>query len=277
MIITGTPLAPVGAEITDVDVETLLHGDSIAAELLNLLEQRGVLVFPGLGLDDVQQVALARRLGAPVMRGTPGHSGEHPEIFKVSLDPKLNSSAYMKATFLWHIDGMTLDIPMKASLLTGRVLPDGGSETQFASTYSVYDQLSDEEKEWFGGLKVWHSVEAAHRRMDADPAPDVLQQLRRDPVRLHPLVWTHHTGRKSLVIGTTAYEIEGLPADEGAALLDDLLDRATDPSQVYRHVWNVGDLVIWDNRGVLHRAVPYEEDSGREMHRVTLLGDEPIT
>jgi alpha-ketoglutarate-dependent taurine dioxygenase len=90
-------------------------------------------------------------------------------------------------------------------------------------------------------------------------------------------VWTHRTGRKSLVLGATAGSIEGMDEEDGAALLSALLRRATEPEHVLTHRWSVGDLVIWDNRGTLHRATHYTEHSGRRMHRVTLVGDEPIS
>jgi alpha-ketoglutarate-dependent taurine dioxygenase len=90
------------------------------------------------------------------------------------------------------------------------------------------------------------------------------------------LIWTHKSGRRSLVIGATTDHVVGMSRDEGRALLDGLLHRATRPERVYRHEWSVGDTVIWDNRGVLHRVEPYDLTSPREMLRTTLLGDEPI-
>jgi alpha-ketoglutarate-dependent taurine dioxygenase len=91
-----------------------------------------------------------------------------------------------------------------------------------------------------------------------------------------PLVWTPHDGRKSLVLGASADYIVNMDLDEGRALLASLLDRSTGPDKVYSHTWSIGDTVIWDNRGVLHRAAPYPPDSPREMLRTTVLGDEPI-
>jgi alpha-ketoglutarate-dependent taurine dioxygenase len=89
-------------------------------------------------------------------------------------------------------------------------------------------------------------------------------------------VWTHRSGRKSLVLGASADYVVGMDLDQGRALLAELLDRATQPELVYSHRWSVGDTVIWDNNGVLHRAAPYDSSSPREMLRTTVLGDEPI-
>ena len=99
---------------------------------------------------------------------------------------------------------------------------------------------------------------------------------RKRPPKVHPLIWTHESGRKSLVLGATTEGVEGMGPDEGRAFLDELLERSTRPDRVYRHEWSVGDLVMWDNTGVLHRACPYEPTSPRDMHRTTLHGTERV-
>lgn len=96
------------------------------------------------------------------------------------------------------------------------------------------------------------------------------------PAREHPLVWEHRDGRRSLLIGATAGQVVGMSPEDGRALLDDVLEWATQPQFVLRHRWQVGDLVIWDNTGLLHRALPYEPTSRRLMHRTTLAGDESV-
>jgi len=121
-----------------------------------------------------------------------------------------------------------------------------------------------------------HSLEASQRRVSVDPSPEELARWRARPTHEHPLVWTHRSGGKSLVLGASADYVVGMDLDEGRALLAELLDRATAADKVYSHDWSVGDTVIWDNRGVLHRAAPYDPDSPREMLRTTVLGDEPI-
>jgi alpha-ketoglutarate-dependent taurine dioxygenase len=112
--------------------------------------------------------------------------------------------------------------------------------------------------------------------MFPDPSPEQLKDWRSRPPKEHPLVWNHRSGRRSLVLGATASHVVGVDLDEGRALLGELLARATTPERVFRHEWSVGDTVIWDNRGVLHRVLPYDDHSPREMHRTTLVGDEPI-
>ena len=272
--ITTVKLAEsVGAEVRGVDVERLLHDEDLPAWVLNTLEANGVLVFRDLHLDDADQVAFSTRLGHVEVFGT----GEFPEIFLVTLDPARNSAAaYLRGTFDWHIDGLTDDIPIKATLLAAHGVADSGGETEFASTYAAYDALTDEEKERFGSVRVVHTIEAAQRLLEPDPSPEQLAMWRSRPSKEHPLVWRHTNGRCSVVLGPTADHVVGMGTEEGRALLADVLERSTAPSRVYRHEWRVGDLVIWDNRGVLHRALPYDPTSPRDMHRTTLTGDEQI-
>ncbi len=262
----------VGAAVVGVDADRLLGDDALPEWTLHALEEHGALVFPGLGLDDATQVAFSKKLGRVE---TFNPNAEFPEIFRVTLDPTKNRSAkYLKGTFDWHIDGMTEDIPIMATLLSAHVVADSGGETEFASAYQAYDDLTDEEKQRFEQLRVVHSIEAAQRSLN--PSEAEREHLRKRPTKTHPLVWTHASGRKSLVLGITADHVVGMEPEESAEFLDGLLARVTAPERVYRHTWSVGDLVIWDNRGVLHRAAPYEPNSAREMLRTTVLGDEPI-
>ncbi|WP_426571424.1 TauD/TfdA dioxygenase family protein [Aquihabitans sp. McL0605] len=272
--ITLEKLSPtVGAEVHGVTADAVANDEDLAAWTLEALDAHGVLVFRGLHLDDAAQVAFSKRLGKVEVFGT----GEHPEIFLVTLDPKKNrAAAYLRGTFDWHIDGMTEDIPIMATLLTARAVATEGGETEFASTYAAYDDLSDEDKERFASIRVVHTIAATQRLLNPNPTEEEVAVWNRRPPKVHPIAWTHLSGRKSLVLGSTTESVEGMDADEGRALLDGLLARATAPDRVYRHTWQVGDLVIWDNTGVLHRALPYDATSPRDMHRTTLFGKEAV-
>jgi alpha-ketoglutarate-dependent taurine dioxygenase len=273
MLTTEKLTSTVGAVVTGVDPERLLADEALPAATLEALEANGALVFPGLHLDDETQVAFSRKLGHVETFG----SGPLPEIFRVTLDPTKNrAAAYLRGTFDWHIDGCTDDIPIMATLLSAHATAQSGGETEFASSYAAYDDLTEEEKERFASVRVVHTIEASQRLVNPDPTEQELTTWRTRPSKEHPLVWKHRSGRKSLVLGATTDHIVGMDPDEGRALLDELLDRATPAERVYRHSWTVGDLVIWDNRGVLHRATRYDADSPRDMHRTTLTGDEPI-
>jgi alpha-ketoglutarate-dependent taurine dioxygenase len=267
----------VGAEITGVDRDRLASDDSLPGAVLHALEEHGVLVFRDVRLDPESQVAFCRKLGEVDL--SPGH---HPVegIYRVSLDTSKNSSAgYLRGTFDWHIDGCLPEddaYPQMATVLTAHAVADSGGETEFASTYAAHDDLTGEEKERFASLRVLHSLEATQRLMTPDPTPEQLAAWRRRPTKEHPLVWKHRSGRRSLVLGSTTDHVVGMERATGRALLDELLGRCTAPERVYRHEWSVGDTVIWDNRGVIHRAAPYDPTSPREMLRTTVLGDEPI-
>lgn len=263
----------VGAEIVGVDRDRLLNDDALPAATLEALEANGALVFRGLNIDDETQVAFSRKLGKVEIFG----KGELPEIFRVTLDPKKNpAAAYLRGTFDWHLDGATDDIPIMATVLSAHAVATTGGETEFSSTYAAYDDLSEEDKERYLQLRVVHTFEAAQRLHNPDPSPQEVEMWRKRPAKTHPLVWRHRDGRRSLVLGATTSHVEGMDHDEGRALLDELVAWSTTPDRVYRHEWSVGDMVIWDNRGVLHRACPYDASSPRDMHRTTIAGNEPI-
>ncbi|MCX5044742.1 TauD/TfdA family dioxygenase [Aldersonia sp. NBC_00410] len=268
----------VGAEVVGIDTARMVSDDALAEAILDALEDNGILVFPAAHFDPADQVDFCRRLGA-IDHSADGHHAV-PGIYPVTLDKSKNSSAaYLKATFDWHIDGCTPtdnSYPQMATVLSAVQVASSGGETEFASSYAAYDGLTDEEKERFGSLRVVHSLEASQSRVNPDPTPEQLAQWRSRPTHEHPLIWSHRSGRKSLVLGASAHYVVGMDFDEGRALLDELLERATTAEQVYSHNWSVGDTVIWDNRGVLHRAAPYDANSPREMLRTTVLGDEPI-
>ena len=263
----------VGAQVHGVDRDQLLNDDDLPAWTLQALEENGALVFRDLHLDDEAQVVFSRKLGKVELFG----KGEHPEIFRVTLDPAKNPSAqYLRGTFDWHIDGCTDDIPIMATMLSAHAVAETGGETEFASSYAAYEMLSDEEQAQLEGVRVVHTIEASQRLFNKNPSDQEVENWRRRPAKEHPLVWRHNSGRRSLVLGATTAGVVGLSDDDGRAYLDELLDRATQPDKVYRHTWDVGDVVIWDNRGVLHRACPYDATSPRDMHRTTFAGDEPI-
>jgi alpha-ketoglutarate-dependent taurine dioxygenase len=266
----------VGAEVHGVTADDL-RDESVAAAVFDALEAHGVLVFRHLHLDPESQVAFCSRLGEIDYSSS---RDPIPGIYRVTLDPTRNRLAeYLHGTFHWHIDGCTPDgdeCPQMATVLSAKAVAERGGETEFASTYAAFDDLDDDEKERLVGLRAVYSLEASQRLAHPDPTEEELAVWRRRKTSEFPLVWTHHDGRRSLVIGASCDHVVGMDPDESRALLDDLLARATRPDRVYRHHWSVGDTVIWDNRGVLHRAVPYDPGSAREMFRTTVLGDEPI-
>jgi len=250
--------------------------DGVIAKLRDLLEQCGVLVFPRIGLSDEEQLALTDRLGTRAdfarLQGATD-SG----VYRVSLDPRHNPQAeYVQATFFWHMDGLTAGIiPPKATLLSARSVAAKGGQTEFANTYAAYESLSESEKAEIAHLRVFHGLQASMKLVMESPMEEHFALWKRT-AQAYPLVWRHRSGRKSLVLGSTADYVLDMPKPNGRALLSRLLEWTVQPDFLYRHNWEVGDLVIWDNCGTLHRVIPYAEDSGRLMHRTSIEGVEPL-
>jgi len=259
----------IGSEIR-TDLDTLLSGGE-AENIRATLEQRGVVFFRGLQISDEQQVTIARTLGDIVQNE--GEGG----IYKISLDESVNQRAkYLKGSLFWHFDGSLQPFPNLATLLRAVQLADSGGETEFCNTYAAYEDLSDADKEAIANLRVVHSAERSQYYVTPEMTYDEIAFWQKSPTKSCPIVWTHQSGRKSLLLGATADYVIGLPVEESRALLARLRDWATQPQYVYRHEWQPGDLLMWDNTGTMHRALPYAVDSGRLMHRTVLAGEEPL-
>jgi alpha-ketoglutarate-dependent taurine dioxygenase len=227
-----------------------------------------------LSLDSPDQLAFTATLGTPQLQGG-------RDVMPISLDKKEHQGReyladYLQGSFYWPIDGSADDSPNLANLLTAVKLSNTGGATQFVNTYAAYETLPVEDKNMLADLKVVHSIEASQRYFKPEPSYDELMGWRRYPAKTHPLVWTHKSGRRSLVLGSTASYILGLSPEDSTALLTRLRDWATQPQFTYQHDWTVGDLVIWDNTGTMHRATYYDPKSGRLMNRTILEGEEAI-
>jgi alpha-ketoglutarate-dependent taurine dioxygenase len=268
MSLTAKNLTPRIATEIRADKQTLLSG-AHAAQIRELLEQRGVLVFPRIHFTDEEQIRFTQTLGtfAPELRGE--------QVYKITLDTKLNAQAdYLKGSLYWHLDGTMNEVPILASLLSSKVLAPSGGDTEFCNTYAAYDDLAEAEKQQLGQLRAMHSAWNTLFYYDPEPSIETLRGMMAIGDRELPLVWTHRSGRKSLVIGCTARHIVDMDFKKSAELLVQLRDWATQPKFVYRHKWSVGDLVIWDNTGTMHRATPYDPNCGRMLHRTKLEGEE---
>jgi alpha-ketoglutarate-dependent taurine dioxygenase len=260
----------IGARVLNSKEELL--GGNFGAAIMDLIEDRGVLVFPEIGFTDEEHIAFTKTLGtfAREIRGE--------DIYKVTLDTCQNATAeYLKATFFWHFDGFMSPMPIRASLLAAKVLsPPGTGRTEFANTYAAYEALSDDDKAHIAGLRAVHALAATQLDVVPEPSYEKWKEWRDIGRKELPLVWTHRSGRKSLVIGNSAHNILDYDPLDGEGLLIRLRDFATGPDFTYSHEWKVGDLVMWDNTGTLHRATHYPLDCDRMLHRTKLEGDEPI-
>lgn len=259
----------IGSEIR-TDLDTLLSGRE-SSTIRDVLERRGVVFFRGLDIGDEEQVAIATTLGTLV--ANEGQGG----INKISLDEKVNQRAkYLQGSMFWHFDGSLQPLPNLATLLRAVQLSETGGQTEFCNTYAAYDDLPDADKDAIAELRVVHSAERSQYYVTPEMGYDEVAFWQKSPTKACPIVWTHQSGRKSLLLGATSDYVIGLPVEESRALLARLRDWATQPQYVYQHQWQPGDLLIWDNTGTMHRVLPYSVDSGRLMHRTILAGEEPL-
>ena len=266
----STEISPFIGSQVQLSKADLLSGE-FASDLRELLEQRGVLVFPKINFTEEEQVRFTQTLGtlAPEMAGE--------LLYKVTLDTKANARAdYLKGSWYWHLDGTMNEVPILASILSAKVLSPTGGNTEFCNTYSAYEQLSEEDKQQLEGLRVMHSAWTSLFYYDPEPSLKKVKEMMSIGENVLPMVWKHRSGRKSLVLGCTAHHVEGMDARASTELLVRLREWATQPQFTYSHKWSVGDTVIWDNTGTMHRATPYDPASGRMMLRTKLQGEEPF-
>ena len=259
----------IGARILNTKAE-LLSGD-FAVDLQELLERRGVLVLPQINFNDEEQIAFTHLLG----NFMPDLGGQ--QVYNISLDKDKNVNRdYLKGSLFWHIDGTMNSEPIGAAVLSSKVLPTWGGNTEFCNTYAAYEALPEETKQQIEGLRVVHSM--WNTLMYHTPEPtrqELADYMTKGEVEL-PLVWTHKSGRKSLLLGNTAARVVGMEPMESALLLHGLREHATSKPFHYAHEWSQGDTVIWDNTGTMHRAMPYDPDCGRLLVRTKTAGIEPI-
>lgn len=280
--VTFEPVKPHIGALAHVDKANLCD-EAVVAACRAELEQRGVLVFPRLHLNDAEQLAFTDAFGQRVNFSSTvpgGKDADEEDVYKITLDKKVNREPeYVLGTYFWHMDGVTIDQPLpKATFLSARRLSPTGGQTEFASTFAAYEGLSDAQKAAYADLQVIHRMEAGMQPMYPIEMPaERLARYRTMATHMvHPLVWEQAGGRRSLVVGKHADEVIGLPLADGRALIARLIEWAAQPEFSYSHEWQEGDFVVWNNCGVMHRVVPYDADSGRAMHRTTIMGDQRI-
>jgi alpha-ketoglutarate-dependent 2,4-dichlorophenoxyacetate dioxygenase len=284
LTITVTRLADAfAAEVAGVDIARPID-DAIWTEIRAAFEEHSVLVFRGTTLDDDTQVAFSRRFGElEISRRSMNPAAGTPFARQSNLDIKTGEvipaedrrMIYQLANMLWHTDSSFKRVPSLCSLLSARIVPPDGGATEFASARAAYPSLPDALERRAQDLVIVH--EFAWSRDQVRPGFFTAEERAAYPPVRHPLVRTNPVnGRKSLFLGAHASHVEGLPIDEGRALLKELQAHVTQPSFCYRHEWEVGDLVVWDNRCVLHRATPYDATKYKRLMQRTTIGGDPV-
>ena len=272
------------ARLTGLDLSKPLdEGDF--GQVRDAFNRYAVVVFPEQILTDDQQIAFSERFG-PLevsLRKDRQRRIDNPRISDISnvderdrvFDPDDERAIYNAGNRLWHSDSSFKRVPAMASLLSGREVPPEGGETEYADLRGAWDALPGDRRRGLEALVAEHSFVYSRGLIGYDQFTDAeraaVPPVPQAVVRTHPA-----TGRKSLYLGSHASYIIGRPVEEGRALLRELLDFATQPPFVYRHVWRRHDLVMWDNRCALHRGRPWDEGRHRRvMHRTTVAGAGP--
>lgn len=256
--------------------------DGVPAQIMAALNRYNVLVFPQVHMTDEQFVALTGALGEKhdLAATADGSDTSNKGIYRIQLDTKAkdkNQLDYIRGNDIWHMDGTPYNVPGKSTLLKCENPASEGGDTEFANLFAAYEALPEERKAELEPLRVIHCMEAIGVQLyDAPSEDDFARWNALFPPTEHPLVWHQKDGRTSLLIGGTAHDIVGKPHSEGRKLLDELTSWATQDRFTYRHHWSKGDMVMFNNPGLLHRSHPYNEASGRIMHRTTLKGTEAI-
>ncbi|MEL0105944.1 MAG: TauD/TfdA family dioxygenase [Rhodospirillaceae bacterium] len=266
-----------GAEILGVDLSQPFD-DDLRDAIVRALVANHILVFRDQDLTSEQQMAMTERFGTlerHLLHDVKGH--ETPQVHVIAnVDENNNPIKRTYGSFHWHTDKSYHEIPSFATFLHARELPPDGGQTEFANMHLAYETLDDATKKQIEGLKAIHSWEANRRNTGSKPATP--EEIKLRPPVVHPLVRTHpDNGRKALYIGIHTDCIEGMDREEGIALLKRLYDHATERRFVYPHSWRLGDLVMWDNRSLLHRVLHNYDMSQhrRVMHRSVVIGTRP--
>jgi taurine dioxygenase len=278
----GSRLSPAaGVAVTGIDLAQPLTRDQRETIVEALCNHR-VVVFPGQSLTREQQFAFAANFGEVEHHGGRGGAAKRYGVAHVlsNLDANgtpVDRSSSAVSNYRWHTDKAYYPVPPMLTMLYAVELPPHGGDTEFANTALAYAALPEATKQQIAGLRVVFRWGAGLG--SADEAARAYGELARRPAVAHPLVRTHpETGVKALYLGNHSSHIEGLPTAESAALLDRLLAHATRPEFVYAHRWQAGELVMWDNRCLLHRAVANYDlaRDRRVLHRVVVRGSVPF-
>jgi len=275
-------------EVSGIDISTPLTPDEVAAVEAGM-DRYAVLVFHDQKLTDEQQMAFSRNFGR--LEDARGGNITRPEDKRLqagmndvsnlgkdgrplALDSR--ERAFNLGNMLWHSDSSFRPVPAKYSLLSARVVNPVGGNTEFADMRAAYDALDAATRAQVEPLICEHSLMYSRGSLGmldySDEERAMFRPVRQRLVRTHPV-----SGRKSLYLSSHAGAIVGMPVAEARILLKDLTEHATQPAFVYAHRWRTWDLVMWDNRQMMHRARRYDETQPRDMRRTTVAGEAPTT
>jgi len=271
------PLGPgFVAELRGVTLADVAASDEAYARVREAFEEHSVLVFRGQDVSDEGQIAYSRRFG-PLEVTKVGSEGVGTNLVILkTLDDNGNVvpedhrlALRNKANQLWHTDSPFKKLPALASVLSSRIIPGRGGETEFVSTRLAFERLDPPLRARLEDAYAWHDY--AYSRGKIAPGLASPEERAALPPQCWRLVWRNPvSGRGALYLASHTYAIEGVDAETGKKLLADLMHAATAPDTSYVHVWNKGDVVMWDNRATMHRGRPWPANEPRYMVRTTI-------
>ena len=280
-VFTVRPLTPrLGAEIQGVNLEEGVT-DEVFRAIYEAFLRYQVLLFPPQFLPPARQVAFGRQFGeVQIHVMNQYHADGFPELYRLSnLDEHGNPNGKHpdRGTLAWHTDGSWSRVTGQATIIYGEIVSERGGETHFADMYGAYERLDAAWKSRIANLRAVHNLDFSRTRRHGEDPMTEAQRLAKPPVD-HPIVRTHpETGRKCLYLGDHAEYVVGMPYDEGRALIEELNALAIHPDLTYEHRWKPGELIVWDNRCLMHRATAYDPFTERRVvRRCTVLGEIPV-
>ena len=275
MTLTITPTgATLGAIVTGVDLANL--DDTEWTDIERAFLAHAVLIFPGQHLSEAVQIGFGRRFGTIEQlvadREIVPISNQRADGTLMKADE--HGMQLMRGNEGWHTDSSYMPLAAKASILSAHVVPSAGGQTEWADMRAAYDALDEVTKARIATLSASHSLYYSQGRIGHKAAVGSSYGFHTEDPPLRPLVKVHPvTGRKSLFIGRHAYGIPGLAPEESEKLLDELVTFACQAPRTYSHAWQPGDVVVWDNRCVLHRARPFDHREPRVMKHTRVAGE----
>lgn len=275
------PLGPgFAAELHGVTLGDIAADDAAYAAARAAFEQHSVLVFRGQQVADEGQLAFSRRFGPPEVTkvGSLGTGSHFVILSTIGPDGKVVPPDHRyalrnKANQLWHTDSSFKRVPALTSVLSARIIPARGGETEFVSTRLAFERLDPGSRKKLENSFAWHDYAHSRGQIAADLAnPEERAAL---PPQCWRMVWKNPVnGRSALYLASHAYAVEGMEASAGKKLIDELMDLATAPGTSYVHEWKSGDVVMWDNRATMHRGRPWPAHEARFMVRTTISATE---
>jgi alpha-ketoglutarate-dependent 2,4-dichlorophenoxyacetate dioxygenase len=261
--------------VEGVDLRTVTK-DHLYPEIRELFERHSALLFRDQSLDDASHTALAELFG-PLENREAMASGSDVafEVSPVSnetanggvTDPQSLHTLNLQANMLWHTDSTFLPIPALVNILTATVVPSSGGETQLASTRVGWKEMPAEMREKLQNAIIWHRL--SHSRARISPKLASLREMNQWPDRPWKAIWPNPlTGEDALYIASHSFAIEGLGLGKGQELIDQAIEFCTRPQNVYSHEWQVDDVLIWDERAVLHRGQPWPYEEPRTLRSI---------